>query len=66
MRTGMDLGGLLMDVVAVLTSASVSSFPGIPLRPDTHRTVVGPGQVLRSDLMWCVTGYRDSIALGCD
>ncbi len=46
MRTGMDLGGLLMVVVAVLASVSASSFPGIPLRPDTHRRVVVPGRAL--------------------
>ncbi len=39
----MGLGGLLVAVVAILASASASSWPG------TYWKVIGPGRALRSD-----------------
>ncbi len=40
----------MRDLAAFSTSVSASSLPGIPMRPGTHKKVVGPGRSLRSYL----------------
>ncbi len=59
----MGLGGSLVVVAAVLAAVSKSTLRGIP---GTHTRVFGPGQSLRSDLRWLITGDRSSIALSSD
>ncbi len=59
----MGLGGSLLVKAAALAAVSAISLSGIPMCPGIHRRFVGPGQALRRDLRWWVTGDRCSIAL---
>ncbi len=59
----MGLGGSLMVEAAVLAAVSANTLRGVP---GTHTRVFGPGQVLRCDLKWLITGDRSSIALSSD
>ncbi len=47
----MGLGGSLVVKAAALAAVSASPLPGIPLCPDIHGRVVGPGRALRRDLI---------------
>ncbi len=51
----MGLGGSLVIKAAASAAVSASSLPGIPLCPDIHRRLIGPGRAFRMMGHWRLT-----------